>query len=91
MGRPKKYFTDDERHAADRADKRRWYQKVKDNKRQLFRLRALKNYYQNKLKSLTAEQNELSVKEEQKELSVKDNIIKIQNKITEINTKIANL
>lgn len=86
MGRPKKYYTDDERHAADRADKRRWYQKVKDDKRQLFRLRALKNYYQNKLKSLTTEQNE-----EQNELSVKDNIIKIQNKIMEINTKIANL
>lgn len=77
MGRPKKYFTDDERHAADRADKRRWYQKVKDDKRQLFRLRALKNYYQNKLKSLTEEQ--------------KDKLIKIQNKLTEINTKIANL
>ena len=77
MGRPKKYFTDDERHAADRADKRRWYQKVKDDKRQLFRLRALRNYYQNKLKTLTEEQ--------------KDKLIKIQNKITEINDNIANL
>lgn len=77
MGRPKKYSTDDERHAADRADKRRWYQKVKDDKRQLFRLRALKNYYQNKLKSLTEDQT--------------DETIKIQNKLTEINTKIANL
>lgn len=77
MGRPKKYSTDDERIAADRADKRRWYQKVKDEKRQLFRLRALRNYYQNKLKTLTEEQ--------------KDKLIKIQNKITEINDNIANL
>ena len=27
MGRPKKYNTEEERLAADRADKRRWYQK----------------------------------------------------------------
>lgn len=90
MGRPKKYFTDDERSAANKADKRRWYQKVKDDKRQLFRLRALKNYYQNKLKTLTAEQTE-EQSEEQKELSDKDKLIKIQNKITEININIANL
>lgn len=77
MGRPKKYSTDDERLAADRADKRRWYQKVKDEKRQLFRLRALRNYYQNKLKTLTEDQN--------------DEAIKIKNKITEINDNIVNL
>ena len=90
MGRPKKYFTDDERSAANKADKRRWYQKVKDDKRQLFRLRALKNYYQNKLKTLTAEQTE-EQKKKKKELSDKDKLIKIQNKITEININIANL
>ena len=41
MGRPKKYNTEEERLAADRADKRRWYQKVKEEKKQVFRLRAL--------------------------------------------------
>ena len=52
MGRPKKYNTEEERLAADRADKRRWYQKVKEEKKQVFRLRALRNYYKNKLKTL---------------------------------------
>ena len=56
MGRPKKYNTEEERLAADRADKRRWYQKVKEEKKQVFRLRALRNYYKNKLKTLKTEE-----------------------------------
>ena len=50
MGRHKKYTTEEQRLAADRADKRRWYQKVKEEKKQVFRLRSLRNYYNNKLK-----------------------------------------
>lgn len=55
MGRPKKYNTDEERHEADKADKRRWYHRNKDIKRNIFRLRSLRNYYKNKLNGTTDE------------------------------------
>ena len=75
MGRPKKYNTEEERLAADRADKRRWYQKVKEEKKQVFRLRALRNYY--KMEEPTDEQTE--------------EITKVQNKINELTDAINNL
>lgn len=55
MGRPRKYNTEEERHEADKADKRRWYHKNKDTLRNAFRLRALRNYYKNKLNTETDE------------------------------------
>ena len=55
MTRHKKYTTEEQRLAADRADKRRWYQKVKEEKKQVFRLRSLRNYYKNKLNTETDE------------------------------------
>ena len=93
MGKPRKYNTEEERLAADRADKRRWYQKVKDEKKQVFRLRskeekkqvfrlrALRNYYKNKLKTLTEEPTDEQTEE----------ITKVQNKINELTDAINNL
>ena len=60
MGRPKKYNTDEERHEADKADKRRWYHRNKDIKRNIFRLRSLRNYYKNKL-NVTTDENKRNV------------------------------
>ena len=81
MGRPKKYNTEEERLAADRADKRRWYQNVKEEKKQVFRLRALRNYYKNKLKTLMEEPTDEQTEE----------ITKVQNKINELTDAINNL
>ena len=72
MGRHKKYTTEEQRLAADRADKRRWYQK-----KQVFRLRSLRNYYNNKLKTLTEDTPE--------ELN------RVRNKINELNEALDNL
>ena len=77
MGRHKKYTTEEQRLAADRADKRRWYQKVKEEKKQVFRLRSLRNYYNNKLKTLTEDTPE--------ELN------RVRNKINELNEALDNL
>ena len=76
MGRHKKYTTEEQRLAADRADKRRWYQK-KEEKKQVFRLRSLRNYYKNKLKTLTEDTPE--------ELN------RVRNKINELNEALDNL
>ena len=85
MGKPRKYNTEEERLAADRADKRRWYQKVKDEKKQVFRLRSLRNYYKNRLKTLTQEQTQ----EQTQKLT--EEINKVQNRINELTKTLNNL
>ena len=89
MGKPRKYNTEEERLAADRADKRRWYQKVKDEKKQVFRLRALRNYYKNRLKTLTQKQTEEQTQEEAQKLT--EEINKVKNKINELTDAINHL
>ena len=78
-GRPKKYNTDEERHEADKADKRRYYHKNKENRRDHYRLRSLKTYYLNKLKKSEENGDPDSVK------------FKIMCKIYELQKKIDNL
>lgn len=89
MGKPRKYNTEEERLAADRADKRRWYQKVKDEKKQVFRLRSLRNYYKNRLKTLTQKQTEEQTQEEAQKLT--EEINKVQNRINELTNTLNNL
>ena len=57
------------------------YQKVKEEKKQVFRLRALRNYYKNKLKTLMEEPTDEQTEE----------ITKVQNKINELTDAINNL
>ena len=75
-GRPKKYNTDEERHEADKADRRRYYQRNKDTKREHYRLRSQRVYYMNKLKKSEENGDPDSVKVE-----IMFKIMKIQNKI----------
>ena len=53
-GRPRKYNTDEERHEAIRACKRKHYHKTKDVRRDHYRLlAALKHYHVKKLRNTT--------------------------------------
>ena len=79
MGRSRKYNTDEERHEADKADKRRYYQRNKETRREHYRLRSLKSYYLNKLRKSEENGDPDSVK------------VKIAFKILELEKKIENL
>ena len=64
-GRKAKYATDDERKEARRIRQRNYYNRIKDEKRELLNLQALRRYYKKKIGSesknekLTAKLNEI--------------------------------
>ena len=55
MGRHRIYNTDEERHEAAKACKRKYYNKHKESRRDNYRLSALKCYYVKKLNNTTDE------------------------------------
>ena len=77
MGRRKLYNTDEEKHEASKAYKRRYYEKNKETRRDHYRLASLKHYYVKKLRNTTDE-------------NIRNNIIAkindIQNQINNLNT-----
>ena len=71
-GRKAKYATDDERKEARRIRQRNYYNRIKDEKRELLNLQALRRYYEKKIGSpeksgsknekLTAKLNEIETR-----------------------------
>ena len=55
MGRHKLFHTEEERHEADKAYKRKYYEKNKVTRRDHYRLTSLRSYYNRKLRDTTDE------------------------------------
>ena len=79
-GRKPKYSTDEERKEARRVRQRNYYNRIKDERRELLNLQALRRYYKKKIRSSDSDDSE---KNDAEKLTVKLSEIeaKIQAKI----------
>ena len=75
-GRKPKYSTDEERKEARRLRQRNYYNRIKDERRELLNLQALRRYYKKKIRSSDSDDSE------------KNDAEKLTAKLSEIEAKI---
>ena len=92
MGRRRIYNTDEERLNANRENKRKSYHKHKENNRDKFRFRSLRNYYLNKLKKIEDQSQTMDTDGVRRDHNVNPKEMdSIMRKIHELDVKIESL